>query len=71
VTWIDQSTGGAEAEHPAPTLQLSAASTTSDDADSSDSDDTLAIVALVVGALGLVAGGAALVVARRSRPKPA
>ncbi|MET0324218.1 MAG: hypothetical protein ABW219_03270 [Ilumatobacteraceae bacterium] len=37
-------------------------------ADDDDGVDALAIVALVVGALGLVAGVSALVVARRPRP---
>ena len=35
-----------------------------------DSSDTLAVIALVVGALGLVAGVAGLLLARRSRPSP-
>ena len=67
VAWIDQSTGGAEAEHPAPTLQLVAAADASTSGSSDDgSSDTLAIVALIVGALGLVAGATAIVLSRRS-----
>ena len=71
VAWIEAAAdGAAEPERPAPTLQLvpaagadEAAAATADDGD--DGTDTLSIVALVVGALGLVAGIAALVVARR------
>ena len=80
VTWIDTAAdGAAEPEHPAPTVQLvaadadGAAATTSDDASSGSDDsssDTLAIVALVVGGLGLVAGIAALAMSRR-RPAAA
>jgi uncharacterized protein len=66
VRWI----GPAGSESPAPTLQVAApakpaAATTSTPDDSSGSD-TLAIIALIVGALGLIAGGAAL--ASRRRP---
>ncbi|MET0579031.1 MAG: YcnI family protein [Ilumatobacteraceae bacterium] len=72
VAWIDPATGGAEPEHPAPTVQLAAAGASGEDAtapaDDDDGIDALAIVALVVGALGLVAGVSALVVARRPRP---
>ena len=71
VNWIDQPTsGGAEPEHPAPTLQLVAASgddapsATSDGGDDDDSN-VLPIIALVVGGLGLAAGAIALV---RTRP---
>ena len=71
VSWIDQPTsGGAEPEHPAPTLQLvapsgdDASSATSDGGDDGDSN-VLPIVALVVGGLGLAAGAIALV---RTRP---
>jgi uncharacterized protein YcnI len=79
VAWIDTATpGGAEVEHPAPTVQLadaadeSATETSMVSASSASSGDSgtdgLTIVALVVGALGLFAGGAALVTARRPRP---
>jgi uncharacterized protein YcnI len=71
VRWI----GAPDAEEPAPQIQLTAAraqatarpapapatAAASDD----DSSDGLSIVALVIGALGLLAGVAALVVARR------
>jgi periplasmic copper chaperone A len=72
VAWIETAGGGAEPEHPAPTVDLvaatpAAATTSGDDADSSD---TLAIVALVVGGVGLLAAIAALLVARRA-PSPA
>ncbi len=77
VRWV----GPEDAEEPAPTVELlqaeveggsdSAAAASSDDADEADDDedetDTLSIVALVVGGLGLLAGGAALVSTRRSR----
>ena len=77
VAWIETGGGGAEPEHPAPTVQLvaaadsattPAAATPADDSDSSS--DTLAIVALIVGGVGLVAAIAALVLARRT-PRPA
>ena len=73
VAWIDQATdGAAEPEHPAPTLELvapgggeSAAAATVED-DAGDGTDTLAIVALVVGAFGLIVAGIALVATRRA-----
>ncbi len=76
VPWIETAGGGAEPEHPAPSVQLVAADsaatpaavTPTDDSDSSS--DTLAIVALIVGGVGLVAAIAALVLARRT-PRPA
>ncbi len=72
VAWIEEAAdGAAEPERPAPTLQLvpaagedEAVAATADD-DGDDGTDTLSVVALVVGALGLVAGVAALVLARR------
>ena len=75
VAWIEETTeGGAEPELPAPTLQLVAADGGSEEAtaaptadDEDDGTDTLSIAALVIGALGLVAGVAALFVARRPR----
>jgi uncharacterized protein YcnI len=64
VHWI----GPEGSEHPAPIVTLVAASrehaTPAPAAD--DDGDGLAIVALIVGVLGLLAGGAALAVARRS-----
>lgn len=76
VDWVERSTpGAAEPENPAPTLALTAgttsandsaaaATTTSDDSDS----NALAIVGLVVGALGLIVAIVALVAARRRAP---
>ena len=64
VAWIDQPTEGtAEVEHPAPTLELVAA-TGEDDAD--DGTDTLAIVPVLVGAVGLIVAGIALIQTRRA-----
>jgi uncharacterized protein YcnI len=78
VRWIEETPpSGEEPENPAPTLTLTAGggeeepengeSETASDADDAESDDsnTLAVVALIVGALGLVAGGVALVQGRR------
>jgi uncharacterized protein YcnI len=71
VRWIEQPDG----EHPAPQVTLTAedgtttaaATPAASDADSGDdSSNGLAIVALIVGALGLLVGGAALLRARRS-----
>jgi len=78
VRWIEETPpSGEEPENPAPALTLTAGggeeepengeSETASDADDAESDDsnTLAVVALIVGALGLVAGGVALVQGRR------
>jgi hypothetical protein len=72
VRWIEQPDG----EHPAPQVTLTAedgttaaaATPAASDADSGgdDSSNGLAIVALIVGAVGLLVGGAALLRARRS-----
>lgn len=78
VAWIDQPTaGGPEPAHPAPTLQLAAAGSTgaasatpasNDGSGKNDGDnDALSIVAIVVGALGLAAGGVALAMSRKQR----
>jgi uncharacterized protein len=82
VRWIEEATpGGAEPEHPAPTLTLvkasgdehgatpSATQEAASDSHSSDdsSDDTLAIVAIAVGGVGVVLALVALV----RRPKAA
>jgi uncharacterized protein YcnI len=74
VRWIEEPTaGGAEPEHPAPVLTLTASAsattapapaTAGDDGDDDDSNG-LAVAALVLGALGLVTGGAALARTRR------
>ncbi|HWB68622.1 MAG TPA: YcnI family protein [Solirubrobacterales bacterium] len=69
VRWI----GAPSSEHPAPQVQVTgeeesshhdAAAATDEESDSG-SDNGLAIVALAVGALGLIAGAAALVGQRR------
>jgi uncharacterized protein YcnI len=68
VTWNEPMLeGGTEPEHPAPVLTLvkaadAGAATTGDDGDESN---TLAMAALLVGALGVVLGGAALAISRR------
>jgi uncharacterized protein YcnI len=54
--------GGASADDAADTAEIAAVAPV---AATDDDGDTLAIVALVVGALGLLAGGAALVLTRR------
>jgi len=77
--WI----GPEDAEEPAPTVELTdaevehgsdpAAASSDDDTESAEAgeddegSDTLAVVALIVGGLGLLAGGAALISARGSR----
>ena len=72
VAWIDTAaSGGAEPEHPAPSVQLapadagSTAATSSDSDDGDDSGNALAIVALVVAAAGLAVAVVALVLSRR------
>jgi uncharacterized protein YcnI len=79
VRWIDPTTpGGAEPEHPAPTVTLTAgddgqgttattapAATTSDDKSEDNDSNALAIVALVVGAVALVAAVGAIAAGRR------
>jgi periplasmic copper chaperone A len=70
VRWI----GPPDAEEPAPQVKVTAAegeattSTNTASTSSSNDDDsnTLAIIALIVGALGLLAGAAALVTRRRT-----
>jgi uncharacterized protein YcnI len=71
VRWI----GAPDTEHPAPQVTLVSADTSGDQAAAApatttataddDGTDGLTIVALIVGALGLLVGGAALVTARR------
>jgi uncharacterized protein len=66
VRWIEPTpAGGEEPEHPAPALALAGPSDAAGDGDGDGDGTTLAVIALVVGALGLVAGVAGLVVARR------
>jgi uncharacterized protein YcnI len=75
VRWIEEATAGVEPQNPAPVLKLTSASdsgttaatvpnnvaTTSD----VDSAKTLAIIGIVVGALGLIAGVTAIVLRGR------
>lgn len=81
--WIQATpASGEEPEHPAPTVTLGAPEeehgshsdaeemAPASEATSGDSDDSgngLSIAALIVGALGLITGGAALVTARRQK----
>ena len=69
VRWIDvASPGGAEPQHPAPTLTLTKETSTS--SDSSDSTArTLGIIGIVVGVVGVVFGIGALLASRR-KPTP-
>jgi uncharacterized protein YcnI len=61
-----QDVAGSEAEPPAPgTAAAATVAPTASASSSGGSDDGLAIAALVVGALGLLAGGAALLGSRR------
>jgi uncharacterized protein len=73
VRWI----GPADGEEPAPQVKVTAAEdeaasatpaaeTSDDGGDDDDDSKTLSIVALIVGALGLLAGGAALLTRRRA-----
>jgi uncharacterized protein len=67
VRWI----GPPDAEEPAPQVKVVAAATETPAASTSsssedDNSDTLAIIALIVGGLGLLAGVAALVTRRRT-----
>jgi uncharacterized protein len=70
--WI----GPPDADEPAPQVKVTAAegsetastdpATSKDSGSSNDDSNTLAIIALIVGALGLLAGGAALATRRRA-----
>ena len=69
VRWI----GPPDAEEPAPQVKVTAAdaadaaaTTSTSSSGSDDESDTLAIIALVVGGLGLLAGGVALLTRRRA-----
>lgn len=75
VRWIEEpGADGSEPEHPVPTLTLvdatdeggseAAVPISADSEDDDDSSNTLAIVALVVGGLGVILGGLALVRSR-------
>jgi len=66
VRWI----GPPDAEEPAPQVKVAAAESatpaaSTSDGGADDSSDTLAIIALIVGGLGLIAGIAALLTRRR------
>jgi len=62
VAWIEpQAAGQPEPEHPVPTLQLIGSTTNAADDDSI----TLAVVALIVAAVGLIGGITAVVLARK------
>lgn len=77
VNWVEQGTGSTEPEFPAPSLALVAASD-DDGHGGQDADTTVAaddpgsglgIAGIVLGGLGLLAGGTALaLVLRRNRP---
>ncbi|HVW41604.1 MAG TPA: YcnI family protein [Amycolatopsis sp.] len=80
VNWNQESTGGAEPEHPAPTVTLAAASTSdghdmasgsSSGTSAEDSTDTTARwlggAGLIVGALGLGVGGGAALRSRKGK----
>lgn len=70
VRWIDLPTGGAEPEHPAPSITLTKAPTAAAPAATAKDDDGTATVlgtaGLVAGLLGLAAGVVALVRSGRS-----
>jgi uncharacterized protein YcnI len=72
VRWIQLTPpGGPEPDHPAPALTLTAPAAGTGASSSSDSDST-AVVAVILGAAGLVLGGLALVVVVwRRRRSPA
>jgi periplasmic copper chaperone A len=79
VAWIDPTVEGqAEPEHPAPTLTLTAADNSGSQspapasvAPSDQGTSGLAVAALVIGALGLLAGIAGVVLALGARRRPA
>lgn len=67
VRWIDPPVNGGEPAHPAPVVRVVAdASPPPRGTGSSNRDGWIAVAAFVAGLLGFAAGGAALVVARRS-----
>jgi uncharacterized protein YcnI len=67
VRWIDPTpANGEEPEHPLPTLALvKSGDDTSTGSSNDDDSSTLPVIALIVGALGLVAGITALALSRR------
>jgi uncharacterized protein YcnI len=70
VRWIELTPpGGPEPDHPAPVLTLTAPGSGTATSSSSDSDTT-AVIAVILGAAGLVLGGLALVLVWRRRRPP-
>jgi uncharacterized protein YcnI len=66
VSWIETANGtGAELEHPAPVLTLSAPTTATVANDDDDDSNALALVALVVGGVGVAIGLVALILNRK------
>ncbi len=71
VRWIEPVVAGqAEPDHPTPILQLTSGTPTASGS-SGSSSDTTAIVGVVLGAIGLVLGGTALVLVLRGRRRGA
>jgi hypothetical protein len=70
VRWIQLTTpGGPAPEHPAPVLTLTEPGAASSSSSGSGSDST-AIIGVVLGAIGVLLGGAAVVLVwRRGRPR--
>lgn len=72
VRWIEMPSGGAEPEHPAPSITLAKAAATTHAEMAAMNDDgdgtatTLGVLGLVAGLLGLIAGVAAFVRSGRS-----
>lgn len=63
VSWIETAP---DAEHPAPVMQLTAAEEPAPSkSTSSSSSNGLAVVALIVAIVGVLAGGAGIVLGRR------
>ncbi|MFB9839445.1 YcnI family protein [Actinoallomurus acaciae] len=69
VRWIEMPNGGAEPEHPAPSITLAKEATPQTAAESdggSGTATTLGVIGLIAGLLGLAAGAAAFVRSGRS-----
>jgi uncharacterized protein YcnI len=64
---VIQDVAGSETAPPAPGASSEGEAEASDNSSGDSGSETLAIVALIVGALGLLAGGAALAASRRQR----
>ena len=69
VRWIDDTpTGGPEPEHPAPMLTLTKVGDTATTSSGSNSDSTartLGVIGIIVGAVGVAFGAAAILTSRR------